>query len=46
MRKSLGIFVSSDNHLNKIIKLCKAARKRDVKVTIFFYALWDALDQG
>jgi len=33
--KSLGIFVSSDQHLDKIIKLCKAAKKKDVDVTIF-----------
>ena len=36
MSKSLGVFVSSDKHLNKIIKLCKAAKKKDVEVTIFF----------
>jgi len=34
--KSLGIFVSSDQHFDKIIKLCKAAKKKDVDVTIFF----------
>jgi hypothetical protein len=36
MAKSLGIFVSSNKHLDKIIKLCKAAKKKDVIVTIFF----------
>jgi len=36
MAKSLGIFASSDRHLDKIIKLCKAAKKKKVSVTIFF----------
>ena len=37
MAKRLGIFVSSDQHLDKVIKLCAAARsKGDVDVTIFF----------
>ena len=36
MAKSLGIFASSDRHLDKIIELCKAAQKKDVEVTIFF----------
>jgi len=37
MAKRLGIFVSSDQHLNKVIKLCEEARdKGDVDVTIFF----------
>ena len=37
MAKRLGIFVSSDQHLDKVINLCKAARdKGDVDVTIFF----------
>jgi hypothetical protein len=36
MARSLGVFASSDKHLDKIIKLCKAAGKKDVEVTIFF----------
>lgn len=36
MGKRLGIFVSSNRHLDKIIELCKAAKKKDVEVTIFF----------
>ena len=36
MTRSLGIFVSSDHHLDKVIRLCRAARKKDVDVTIFF----------
>lgn len=36
MARSLGVLVSSDNHLDKIIKLCQAAKKKNVAVTIFF----------
>ena len=36
MAKTLGIFVSSDIHLDKIIQTCKAARKKEIEVTIFF----------
>ena len=36
MAKSLGILVSSNKHLEKIIKLCTAAKSKNVKVTIFF----------
>ena len=36
MRKSLGVLVSSDQHLDKIIRLCKAAEKKGVDVYIFF----------
>ena len=36
MGKSLGIFVSSDQHIDKIIKLCKTAKNKDIDVTIFF----------
>jgi len=36
MANKLGILVSSDQHLDKVIKLCQAARKKDVEVTIFF----------
>ena len=35
-RKKLGIFVSSDRHLGKIIKLCEAAAEKEVEVIIFF----------
>ena len=34
--KKLGIFVSSDRHLDKIIKLCEAAVEKGVEVIIFF----------
>ena len=37
MAKRLGVFVSSDKHLDKVISLCLAAREKgDIKVTIFF----------
>jgi len=36
MRKSLGVFVSSNNHLDKLIKLCKATKKKGIDTTIFF----------
>ncbi len=36
MSKILGICVSSDKHLDKIIRLCRAAKKRGVEVHIFF----------
>jgi hypothetical protein len=46
MSKSLGVFVSSDLHLDKVIRLCKAARdKDDVEVTIFFTHLGTTLTQ-
>ena len=37
MARNLGLFVTSDKHLDKVINLCQAARKKqDVEVTIFF----------
>jgi hypothetical protein len=36
MSKRLGILVSSEKHLDKLIKLCRAAKAKDVEVTIFF----------
>jgi hypothetical protein len=36
MAESLGIFVTSNSHLDKLIKLCKAARKKGIEVNIFF----------
>lgn len=36
MAKMLGIFVSSNNHFDKIIKLCRAAKNKGVDVTLFF----------
>jgi hypothetical protein len=46
MARSLGVFVSSNEHLDKIIKLCLAAKKKgDVEVTIFFSHLGTLLTQ-
>jgi len=46
MAKKLGILVSSDKHLDKVIKLCQAAKKKgDVEVTIFFTHLGTMLTQ-
>ncbi len=37
MARSLGVLVSSDKHLDKVIKLCQAAKKKgDLEVTVFF----------
>jgi len=36
MHKILGIFVSSDQHLDKIVKLSRAAKEKGVEVQIFF----------
>ena len=45
MSRSLGVFVSSDKHLDKLIRLCEAAQKKDVQVTIFFSHLGTLLTQ-
>jgi hypothetical protein len=45
MAKSLGVFVSSDKHLEKVIELCKAARKKGVETTLFFTHLGTLLTQ-
>ncbi len=45
MAKKLGIFVSSDKHLDKLIKLSHAAHKKGVEVTIFFTHLSTRLTQ-
>ena len=43
--KRLGICVSSDRHLDKVIGLCKAARAKGVEVEIFFTHLGTRLTQ-
>lgn len=45
MAKSLGLFVSSNEHLDKVIRLCKAAKNKEVEVTIFFTHLGTLLTQ-
>ncbi|MFZ0614517.1 MAG: hypothetical protein WAM73_19890 [Desulfobacterales bacterium] len=36
MSKTLGIYVSSDKYLDKIIHLCRAAKKKKIEVKVFF----------
>ena len=45
MAKNLGILVSSDKHLEKVINLCRAARNKEVEVTIFFTHVGTLLTQ-
>jgi len=46
MSKSLGVFVSSDKHLDKVIRLCRAAGKKgEMEVTIFFSHMGTLLTQ-
>ncbi len=36
MDKILGIYVSSDRNLDQLIKLCRSAKQKGVKVKLFF----------
>jgi len=36
MARTLGILVSSDKHIDKVIETVKAANRKKVEVTIFF----------
>lgn len=45
MTKTLGVFVSSDKHLDKIIKLCRAAVRKGLEVRIFLSHLGTTLTQ-
>jgi hypothetical protein len=45
MPNSLGIFVSSNKHFDKVIKLCRAAKNKGVNVTLFFTHLGILLTQ-
>jgi len=36
MKKTLGIYVTSDRHMEKLMLLCKAAKKKGVAVKVFF----------
>ncbi len=36
MDKILGVYVSSDRNLSQLIKLCQSAKKKGVKVKLFF----------
>ena len=45
MSKSLAIFATSNDHLDKIIKVCREAKRKGVEVTIFFSHLGTLLTQ-
>lgn len=45
MANLLGVLVTSDQHLDKVIDLCKAAKKRGVETTVFFTHLGTLLTQ-
>ena len=45
MAKTLGVFVSSNTNLDKVIKLCRAAKRKEVEVTVFFSHLGTLLTQ-
>ena len=45
MAKSLGVFVTSDRHLDKVIDLCKAAKNKGIEATVFFTHLGTLLTQ-
>ena len=36
MKKTLGIYVTSDRHLDQLMQLCKTAKKKGVAVSVFF----------
>ena len=36
MAKSIGIYVTSDRYLDKIIEICKAAKTKGVETKVFF----------
>ena len=46
MAASLGIFITSDKHLDKVIALCRAAKNKDVETTLFFSHLGTLLTQN
>lgn len=45
MGKKLGIYVTSDAHLDKLIRLCRAAKKKDVEVLVFLTHIGTRLSQ-
>jgi hypothetical protein len=36
MSKIIGIYVTSDKHMDKLIEFCRAARKKGVETRVFF----------
>ena len=45
MGKKLGLYVSSNEHMEKIIKLCQAAKRKNVEITLFLTHLGTDLSQ-
>jgi len=45
MGKKLGLYVSSNEHMEKIIKLCQAAKRKNVEITLFLTHLGTDLTQ-
>jgi len=45
MAKKLGILVSTDQHLAKILNICNAAKKKVIEVSIFFTHVGTLLTQ-
>jgi hypothetical protein len=45
MGKKLGIYVSSDGHLDELIELCRAAQKKEVEVLVFLTHVGTRLSQ-
>ena len=36
MAKTLGIYVTSDRHLNQILNVCRAAKRKGIDAKVFF----------
>lgn len=45
MSKLLGMYVSSDQHLDEVIKICQACKKKGVEVRIFLTHIGTRLSQ-
>ncbi len=45
MGKKLGIFVTTDKHLDKLIEICRSAKKKEIEILIFFTHLGVMLTQ-
>lgn len=45
MAKTLGVFVTTNQYLDKLISLCRTAKSKDINVTIFFSHLGTLLTQ-
>ncbi len=45
MEKTLGIYVTSDNEMEKLLNLCRAAKAKGVKVAVFLTHIATRLSQ-